>query len=178
MKNSKKIWIALSLLSFVTVFSQSQGNKIVVYVNSNIGKDAGIGTKEYPLQSLQEAAKRVNKMVGEGSVEVILNAGTYGLSETAAFNPVNWKFSEHNRLIIRAEILPDNSNWNPASMPIIVSTMPFLVEKNEKQKVTGGSNYGILVESSHVTIQGLRILGEPVHEKPAEGVLKIGRAHV
>lgn len=171
MKNSKKNWTAIFLLSFVTFFAQSQVNETVVYVNSNIGKDVAIGTKEYPLQSLQEAAKRVNKMVGEGSVEVILTAGTYGLSETAAFNPVHWKFSEHNRLIIRSEILPDDSNWNPASMPIIVSTMPFSVEKNEKQQVTGGSNYGILIESSHVTVQGLRILGEPVHEKPAEGVL-------
>ena len=49
--------------------------------------------------------------------------------------------------------------------------MPFNIETNDKKEVTGGSNYGILIETSHVTIQGLRILGEPVHEKPSEGVL-------
>ncbi|MEY4012554.1 MAG: hypothetical protein RIT22_1678 [Bacteroidota bacterium] len=171
MKISKKNWIAFYLLSCITVFAQSQTNTIIVYVNSNTGKDNAIGTKENPLKSLPEAANRVNKMIGEGSIEVVISSGTYALSETAAFNPVNWKFSEQNRLIVRAEILPDSSDWTPATMPIIVSTMPFSVETNEKKEVTGGSNYGILIESSHVTIQGLRILGEPVHEKPSEGVL-------
>ena len=56
-------------------------------------------------------------------------------------------------------------------MPIIISSMPFNLDRNNKNEVTGGSNYGILIQTSHVTIQGLRILGEPVHELPKYGVL-------
>ena len=49
--------------------------------------------------------------------------------------------------------------------------MPFSVEKNAKGEITGGQNFGILIQNSHVTIQGLRVLGEPVHENPAKGIL-------
>ena len=93
------------------------------------------------------------------------------MNETADFNPKNWQFSENSRLIITAELLPNDSQWEPAKMPIIISAMPFKIEKNNKNEITGGSNYGILIQSSHTTIQGLRILGEPVHEIPKEGVL-------
>ena len=54
----------------------------------------------------------------------------------------------------------------------MVSTMPFdIEEKNDKKELTGAFNYGILVETSHVTIQGLRIMGEPVHESPFKNIL-------
>ena len=175
MKINKSIWLAIVLLASINIFAQENTSEkeigIHLYVNPNVGKDDSDGTKDNPVKSLPEAAKRVNKMVGEGTIEVYLSAGTYGLSETAAFNPTNWKFSKKDRLIIRAEILPDSTVWNPSKMPIIVSTMPFNLEINDKKEVTGGANYGILIETSHVTIQGLRILGEPVHEKPSEGVL-------
>lgn len=176
MKSNKSIWIAIYLLTFVNVFAQtntSEKEEIItnLYVNPNLGKDDSNGTKDNPIKSLPEAAKRVNEMVGEGSIQVYLSAGIYGLSETAAFNPANWKFSKKDRLIIRAEILPDSTVWNPSKMPVLISTMPFNIETNDKKEVTGGSNYGILIETSHVTIQGLRILGEPVHEKPSAGVL-------
>ncbi len=175
MKTNKTIWLVIVLLACLNVFSQTNNsNKETItslFVNPNLGKDDAEGTKDKPLKSLPEAAKRINKMVGKGSIVLCLSAGTYGLSETASFNPVEWEFSKKDRLIIRAEILPDSTIWNPSKMPIIVSTMPFTLETNEKKEVTGGSNYGILIETSHVTIQGLRILGEPVHEKPSEGVL-------
>ncbi|MDO8317158.1 MAG: hypothetical protein Q7T12_06520 [Flavobacterium sp.] len=175
MKINKRIWLVIVLLASINIFAQENSGEneigIHLYVNPNVGKDDSDGTKDKPIKSLPEAAKRVNKMVGEGTIKVFLAEGTYGLPETAAFNPVNWKFSKKNRLIIRAEILPDSSVWNPSRMPILISTIPFTIETNEKKEVTGGSNYGILIETSHVTIQGLRILGEPVHEKPTEGIL-------
>jgi len=33
-------------------------------------------------------------------------------------------------------------------------------------------SYGIQIETSHVTIQGLRVLGTPVHERPVDGVVR------
>lgn len=156
------------------LFSQSLFGQIVenkIYVNPTIGINTNTGTKENPLKSLSEAAKRVSAAEGEGAITVFLSAGVYGMSETADFNAKNWRFSKTNRLVIRAEILPDDANWNPAEMPIMISTMPFSVEKNDKGELTGGQNFGIMIQNSHVTIQGLRILGEPVHENPSKGVL-------
>lgn len=142
-----------------------------IYLNSNTGNDANAGTRGNPLKTLCEAAKRVNQTSGEGTITVYLSSGIYGLNETADFNPVNHKFTKTNRLVIRAEILPDDISWNPSDMPIIISTMSFSVEKDDKGQITGSQNFGILIQNSHATIQGLRVLGEPVHENPSKGIL-------
>ncbi len=142
-----------------------------VYVNAALGMDSNNGTKESPLKSLNEAAKRVNVSEGEGAITIYLSPGIYGLAETVDFNPTKWTFSASNRLTVRAETLPDDEKWSHSDMPVLISTMPFSIEKNDKGEITGGQNFGILVQNSHVTIQGLRILGEPVHENPSKGLL-------
>jgi hypothetical protein len=143
-----------------------------IFIDANSGNDQGTGTKETPLKSLSEASKRVNNMEGKGSITIYLFKGVYGMAETSNFSPAKWQFSKEERLIIRAESIPDDSGWNPGDMPVMVSTMPFdRLEKNDKKEVTGAFNYGILIGTSHVTIEGLRILGEPVHESPSKGIL-------
>jgi hypothetical protein len=57
-------------------------------------------------------------------------------------------------------------------MPVIVSTMPLDFKPNGRQDPLGGTSYGIQIETSHVTIQGLRVLGTPVHERPKEGMVR------
>ncbi len=170
----KNYWLALHILAFIfaieTIVCAQYTTEI--FVNANTGSDQNTGTKESPLKSLSEAAKRVTVSEGNGSITVFLSEGVYGMSETAKFSPVKWQFSSKERLTIRAERLPDDADWTPGDMPVIVSTMPFdIEEKNDKKEITGYFNYGILIETSHVTIQGLRILGEPVHESPAENIL-------
>jgi hypothetical protein len=88
------------------------------------------------------------------------------------FHPVNWHFSKEQRLTIRAAVLPDDLDWNPGKMPVIVSTMPLDFKPNGRQDPIGGASYGIQIETSYVTIQGLRVLGTPVHERPKEGMVK------
>ncbi len=170
MKN--KCFVLLLFFAF-TCIEQSIGQIIdnKIYVDSKSGNNTANGTKESPLKTLSEAAKRVNQAKGEGAITILVASGVYGMNETADFNAPNWKFTKENRLVIRAEVLPDDANWSPAEMPVMVSTMPFSVEKNDKGEITGGQNFGIMVQNSHVTIQGLRILGEPVHENPSKGVL-------
>ena len=166
-----KIWISILLLTVLIKVNAQVISSIEFHVNTNIGNDTANGTSKYPLKTLTEAAKRVNELNGKGSVTIILSEGTYGLYETAKFNPKNRELNKENRLIIRAEVLPNDQYWAPGKMPIIVSTMPFKFEKNDKNEVTDGANYGIEINTSHVTIQGLKILGEPVHENPKKDVL-------
>lgn len=175
----KYIFIHLVVFNFLFVsnaHSQEKSNiirerVITIYVNATLGNDSNDGLNERPLKTLSEAAKKVNQLNGSGTVKVILAEGVYALNETADFNPKHWNFTKDSRLVITSELLPNDSGWQPSNMPIIVSSMPFKIEKNNKNEITGGSNYGILIQTSHVTIQGLRILGEPVHELPKEGVL-------
>ncbi|HEX2976684.1 MAG TPA: right-handed parallel beta-helix repeat-containing protein [Bacteroidales bacterium] len=143
-----------------------------IYVNPDLGKDQNPGSKEQPLKSLFEAAKRVNQANGTGAITIFLSEGIYGLDATVTFHPANWHFSKEQRLTIRAAVLPDDPEWNPGKMPVIVSTMPLNFKPNGRNDPLGGTSYGIQIETSHVTIQGLRVLGTPVHERPAEGLVR------
>ena len=172
MKRSKILVMKMFVLFMIiqtVVFAQGAKE---IFINANSGNDQNTGTKESPLKSLSEAAKKVNNLEGKGSITIYLSKGVYGMAETAKFTSAKWQFSETDRLTIRAEKLPDDASWNPGDMPVMVSTMPFdIEEKNAKKELTGAFNYGILVETSHVTIQGLRIMGEPVHESPFKNIL-------
>lgn len=165
------IGTAFSSIAQINSDSAQLPSNSKIYVNANTGKNSNNGTLQAPLHTLDEAAKRVNSSEGKEAITIYLSKGVYGMDKTADFNAVNREFTKVNRLTIRAELLPGDSSWTAADMPIVFSTMPFSVETNAKKEVTGGQNFGILVQNSHVTIQGLRILGEPVHENPNEGVL-------
>jgi hypothetical protein len=147
-------------------------NKTEIFINSNSGNDHNTGSADQPLKSLFEAANRVNQANGKGSITLFLSEGIYGLDATVTFHPVNWHFTKEERLTIRAAVLPDEANWNPGKMPVIISTMPLDFKPYGRQDPLGGASYGIQIETSHVTIEGLRVLGTPVHERPEEGLVR------
>lgn len=111
-----------------------------------------MGSKEKPLKTITEATKRVNSDNQSGCAESIITAGRYLISETALLKN-NRNLSINNRITIRAEILPDDVNWNPQLMPTIVTAVP--LQKDD----FGETAFGFDIEVSHVTIQGLRFLG-------------------
>lgn len=160
--------LTVLLLSIFSFQGFAQLEKGVLYVNPESGNDTNSGQKELPLRSLLAAAERINTAEGEGTVTVFLSEGMYTLDTTVRFEPTRWKFTREDRLTIRAEILPDDPEWDPGKMPVVISTMPF---KNIPDDRLGGASNGIQIETSHVTIQGLRMLGSPVHERPKEGLV-------
>jgi hypothetical protein len=161
---------------FVIIFAlqtvASAQNKTEIFINSSSGNDQNTGSADQPLKSLFEAAKRVNQANGKGSITIFLSEGIYGLDATVTFHPVNWHFTKEERLTIRAAVLPDDVDWNPGKMPVLISTMPLDFKPYGRQDPLGGASYGIQIETSHVTIQGLRVLGTPVHERPEEGMVR------
>jgi hypothetical protein len=166
-----KILLVSSLL--ILLFDLAMTAQITdIFINANNGNDQNAGSKDQPLKSLYEAAKRVNQANGSGSVNLFLSEGIYGLDATVTFHPANWHFTKENRLTIRAAVLPDDAEWDPGKMPVIVSTMPLDFKPNGRQDPLGGTSYGIQIETEHVTIQGLRVLGTPVHERPKDGLVK------
>jgi hypothetical protein len=170
MKTIKSVlatFLCFSLMNFV-LSAQIKD----VFIDSNTGNDLNVGSKEQPLKTLYEAANRVNEANGTGAISIYLSEGIYGLDATVTLHPVNWHFSKDQRLTIRAVVLPDDPEWNPGKMPVIVSTMPLDFKPNGRQDPLGGASYGIQIETSYVTIQGLRVLGTPVHERPQEGMVR------
>jgi hypothetical protein len=170
MKTTKTLLLSSLLILLFDLAMTAQITDI--FINANTGNDQNSGSADQPLKSLYGAANRVNQANGRGSINLFLSEGIYGLDATVTFHPANWHFTKEERLTIRAAILPDDAEWNPGKMPVIVSTMALDFKPNGRKDPLGGTSYGIQIETSHVTIQGLRILGTPVHERPEEGLVR------
>lgn len=126
-----------------------------LYVNVRTGNDVNPGTKSQPLKTLQEAARRANANNEQEATTILLSEGVYPLTETVLFN--NHKYTLQNRLVIRAEIMPDDPDWNPQRMPTLVAVVPTIANAD------GEEAKGVDVETSHVTFEGLRFSGGPAY---------------
>lgn len=145
----KKLFFLLLALVTSVIASAEQ-----LYVNSRAGNDANPGTQTQPLKTIGEAARRVNISYAKENATIILAGGVYPLTETVVFN--NPKYTAENRLVIKAEVMPDDANWSPQRMPIITSVIPGVTTPKD-----GDEARGLEIETSHVTIEGLRFTGSP-----------------
>jgi hypothetical protein len=143
-----------------------------VYVNPANGADTNPGTKDGPLRTLAEAARRVNKSDAAGPMTIVLSEGIHAIGETTLLKPTRRSFSRTARLTIRAQVLPDDPEWDTGRMPTLIHTMPVPPTWNGRPDPLGGAADGMMIETSHVTIQGLKILGLPVVETPRPGVIR------
>jgi hypothetical protein len=127
-----------------------------LYINAKTGNDKNTGSQSQPLKTIGEAANRINANSTKEPTAVILSEGVYALTDTVLLN--NNKFSAENRLTIRAEVLPDDANWNPQRMPIITTIIAATPTPGDGEEARG-----LEIEASHVTIEGLRFTGSPVY---------------
>jgi hypothetical protein len=102
---------------------------------------------------------------------IVLSEGIYAVGETTLLKPENRSFSQAERLTIRAEVLPDDPDWDTGRMPTLIHTMPLPSTWNGRPDPLGGAADGMMIETSHVTIQGLKIFGLPVVETPKAGLI-------
>jgi hypothetical protein len=111
-------------------------------------------------------------MLGGGPITIFLSEGIYAIGETTVIKPERWKLSKEERLTIRAEVLPDDPEWNIGRMPTIIHTMPLPIPPswNGNPDPLGGAVNGMVIEVSHVTILGVKFLGLPVVETPQIGL--------
>lgn len=184
MNRRQALKVTLTAAAAATAFRQSRpaaqgsgtgpsgaaGN--VLHLNPATGTDANPGTKDSPLRTLAEAARRVNASDAAGPMTIVLSEGIYAVGETTLLKPERRAFSKTDRLTIRAEVLPDEPEWHMGRMPTLIHTMPVPPTWNERPDPLGGAADGMMVETSHVTIQGLKILGLPVVESPKPGVIR------
>ncbi len=143
-----------------------------IYLNPASGADTNSGAKESPLRTLAEAARRVNQGSSSGAMTIVLSEGIYAVGETTLVKPERRSFTKAARLTIRAEVLPDDPEWNIGRMATLIHTMPVPPTWNGRPDPLGGAANGMLVETSHVTVQGLKILGMPLVESPKPGLIR------
>jgi hypothetical protein len=114
-----------------------------LYVNAEAGADTNSGTRDKPLRTLAEAANRVNAGKGTGPTTVIVAEGLHLLDRTVLFKP-GLQYTAGERLTIRAESLPDDPDWTPARMPVLLPVMPLSKTWMGRPDPFGGVAYGIL----------------------------------
>jgi len=169
MKNHKKrleLFIAVSVITTLSVNVLAE----TIYVDARNGNDDNTGTKDNPVRTIGRAAEMVNSSTEPGPTTIKIAPGIYNLSESVEFNSVR-PYTEKERLVIEAVVLPDDPQWKPALMPIILS-----IEDPRRQgsldELT--ATYGLKIGISHVTIRGLKFLGNPLLRNWHNCISRIG----
>ena len=157
MKNhGRESRLLLTTLAFAVL--QSGVIAETIYVDARRGRDQNPGTMEEPLRTIGRASELVGGGVESDPTMIKMAPGIYNLTKSVEFNSKR-SYTENRRLVIEAAILPDDPKWKPAMMPIILST-----EDPRKQGNAGEltATYGLRIGISHVTIRGLKFLGNPL----------------
>jgi hypothetical protein len=164
--NNLLIFTAL-LIGILTTESIAE----LIYVDSINGSDINPGTKEKPTKTISKAATVINNGKDAGPTKIVISPGLYYLEEPIVIDN-NRPYGEKNRLTITASILPDESEWMPALMPTIISIE---FPKSTLNTSTLTETYSIKVKINHVTIQGLKFLGNPTLNNMHGCVERIGK---
>lgn len=143
---NKTILIFVFSLLFVPAISQT------IYVDSDYGIDLNKGSIELPVKTIQQALNLVKHANTQLDYIIKINPGIYCLDSTVVVELDNEL--KKNKIIIEATILPDNENWKPEKMPIIINTT-----KKIGVKVKSNYEMAFLVNCSNVIIRGLKFHG-------------------
>lgn len=170
--NRREIFGTALLGGIPRMVAGQPAQSLELWVDPAGGDDAGPGTRPAPLKTLAEAARRVNRSEGTGPATIYLSEGIHSIGETTLLRPERRRFSKGARLTIRAAVLPDDPEWDTGRMPTLIHTMPLPETWNGRRDPAGGAANGLLVETSHVTIQGLKFLGYPLVETPRPGLIR------
>ena len=152
----KELWFFFVVLVFALLAPKAIAETL--YVDSRTGCDKNPGTKEKPLRTIGQAASIVNNRTEAGPTTIKIAPGVYNLDKTVVFKNRR-PYTKKDRLVIQASILPDEPQWKPMLMPVILST--------EDPRKPGRLNehtetYSLKIKVSHVTIRGLKFLGNPL----------------
>lgn len=124
-----------------------------IYVNTDAGKDGATGTINAPLARLEEAVRIANNFIDSVPINIKVAPGLYVLTTELTIKPRVDAKRVSGVYTIEAQLMPDDSSWTPAQMPVIQS-----VSGNND---TAGFKHciGILIERSNVNIKGIKFVG-------------------
>ncbi|MHC4676528.1 MAG: DUF1565 domain-containing protein, partial [Planctomycetota bacterium] len=109
-----------------------------LYVDGLSGDDSSPGTKDKPLKTIGKAAVIINGNTETEPTTIKIGPGVYNLTKAVIFENTR-SYTKERRLTIEATILPDDPNWKPALMPVVLSTeIPQQWEKTKTQVETSG----------------------------------------
>ena len=157
-------WVLVLALSVPVAIGET------FYVDGVNGNDGNPGTEEKPLLTIGKAAIIVNSKTEAGPTTIKVKPAVYNLTTTVAFENGR-AYTEKDRLIIEASVLPDDALWKPWLMPVIFSSEN-KYNSEKPDRVTG--TYGLRIKVSHVTIRGLKFLGSAASNNMYAPIERIG----
>lgn len=140
----------------------------VLYVDDTNGDDANPGTTDKPVRTIARAAAIINESDKPGPTVVKIRPGAYCIAETVVFENAR-RYSKNERLIIEAAVPPDEKDWTPAMMPVVLSTVKGEGADTEKHAIA------IKVEVNHATIRGIKFLGNPRPRTWGYSIFRMGK---
>lgn len=129
-------------------------NAETISVDSKNGDDINPGTEQKPVKTIARAAAMVNNNKEPGPTVIKIQPGVYVEDKPVVFDSKR-PYTKQKRLTIEAAVLPDELKWKPTLMPIVLFTNEGQGNKNEKHAP------GLMMELNHVTVRGLKFLGDP-----------------
>ena len=112
MKNRKdKLRFLLTVLTVAVLATGALAE--TVYVDARNGSDKNPGTKDKSVRTVGRVAEMVNSSSGQGSTTIKIAPGIYNLAESVEFIGTG-QYTENERLVIEATVLPDDPQWKPA----------------------------------------------------------------
>jgi hypothetical protein len=157
MKSDRNEW-QFCLIGLIIIVSASNAIAETLYIDDISGSDKNSGTENKPLRTLGQAVVMANSKAEPGPTTIKIAPGVYNIDKCVIFENKR-PYTEKERLIIEATILPDDPNWKPALMPVVLST------EDPRQPGKPGEHtetYSLKIKISHVTIRGLKFCGNPL----------------
>jgi hypothetical protein len=171
MKNDRDaLWFFFVGLFVIVLASNAVAE--MLYVDSISGSDKNPGTEDKPLRTLGQAAAMANSKAEPGPTTIKIAPGIYNIDKCVAFENSR-PYTEKERLVIEATISPDDPNWKPAMMPVVLSTEdPRQPRRLDRHTET----YSLKIKISHVTVRGLKFCGNPLANNWHACVERVGES--
>ncbi len=158
------IIFATVVIALCCVFAPAE----TIYVDSDRGDDANEGTQDKPVQTIGRAAEIVNGSSEAGPTTIKVVPGAYCVTEAAVFENSR-QYTKDERFVIEATVLPDDKDWAPALMPVVLSTVKGEGSTTEKHAIA------LKVEVNHATVRGLKFLGNPRPRTWSYSIFRAGK---
>ena len=110
------------ILVFIILLSDVHAE--TVYVDGRSGGDQNPGTIEKPIRTIGRASEIARSCAEPGPTLIKIEPGIYNLGRSVTFDSTR-SYTAKDRFVIEASILPDDPQWKPAMMPVILSTEPY-----------------------------------------------------
>jgi len=139
-----------------------------IYVDSDAGDDGNPGSREEPVRTIARAAAIVNDNNEPGPTTIKLAPGAYCVTQTVLFENSR-EYTKDKPFVIEATVLPDENNWTPAMMPVVLSTVKGEGPNTEKHAIA------LKIEVNHATVRGIKFLGNPRPRTWSYSIFRAGK---